>query len=205
MIVLIDYGVGNLFSLKNAFDYLGIETCLSNDPAVITRADAVILPGVGAFGDAMQQLRDHQLIACLDEAVSSKKPLLGICLGMQLLYKTSYEYGEWPGLGYFDGSIVGLQGIISDTLKVPHMGWNKLEIQKDSPLFAGIEEHDEVYFVHSYAARPKNQEVLASADYGIAVPAVVQRGNIYGMQFHPEKSGRVGLQLLQNFVKEVSR
>ncbi|MGL5042476.1 MAG: imidazole glycerol phosphate synthase subunit HisH [Culicoidibacterales bacterium] len=203
MIVIIDYGVGNIFSLKNAFDHCGVKTKLSKDIADIKAAKALVLPGVGAFGDAIRSLENTGLIPEIRAQVLAGKPLLGICLGMQLLYERSHEYGVNLGLGFIKGDVVDIKKAIVSDLKVPHMGWNQLEFLADDPILAGVEQFSDCYFVHSYYVKSSGSEYLATTDYEVTVPAIVKLGNIYGIQFHPEKSGKVGLQLLENFGKLV--
>ena len=202
MIAIIDYGVGNLFSLKSSLAHLGQEAVVTADPAVIRAADRLILPGVGAFGDARQKLDDTGLVPVLLEE-AEKKPLLGICLGMQLLFDRSFEYGEHPGLGLVPGQVVDLRRDLTDpTLKVPHMGWNSLRILKDDPLFRYVRDGEYVYYVHSFYARDCAGSTLATSRYGnVDVTGVVRRGNVYGTQFHPEKSGDTGLRLLRAFAE----
>lgn len=196
MIAIIDYGVGNLKNVRHVFSILEIPAQITRDPKVIRAADAIVLPGVGAFRDAVQNLEKYDLIDLLKEQAQSGKPFLGICLGMQLLFDKSYEGGEWTGLGLIEGEIVRFK----DVPKIPHMGWNTLIPNTESPIAAKIEPDSYVYFVHSYHAVAKNPEdVVFATEYGTQFPAVVQRGNILGMQFHPEKSAEVGLQLLKNF------
>lgn len=195
MIAIIDYGAGNLFSVKNALDYLNIPAVLTADPEEICRADEIILPGVGAFPDAMRMLNQTGLSPLLLEE-AERKPFLGICLGMQMLFEKSYEFEETDGLGLIAGEIVKIP---DKGLKIPHMGWNELEISRFCPLLKGIPERSGVYFVHSYLAQTAEENISAVCDYGVKVPALVRRGNIYGAQFHPEKSGAVGLQMLANF------
>ncbi|NEW09541.1 imidazole glycerol phosphate synthase subunit HisH [Paenibacillus sp. SYP-B3998] len=198
MIAIIDYGMGNLHSVSKAVERLGYETIVTGDAEQILAADGAILPGVGAFGDAMEHLRESGLNDVVIRYADSGKPLLGICLGMQLLFASSEEYGDHEGLGLLPGAIVRFRG----DYKVPHMGWNRLIYrQKDSPLFSGIDE-GHVYFVHSYYAKPEREnELLAVTDYHQPVTAIVGKNNVYGMQFHPEKSGDIGMQLLDNFLK----
>lgn len=196
MIAIIDYGAGNIKSLQFGLTKVGLESRLTTDPDVIRQSDGIILPGVGAFRDAMDALINLDLDGVLQAEAANNKPLLGICLGMQLLYETSYEDGEWNGLGLLHGEI----GRISDSVKVPHMGWNTLHHQTNSALLNKIPENTYVYFVHSYALKTYNSdELISSASYGGTVPAIVQKDNLIGMQFHPEKSGTIGLQLLKNF------
>lgn len=195
MIAIVDYGAGNIFSVMNALEYLQIPAELTADPARIREADAVILPGVGAFPDAMRMLDATGLTPVLKEE-AEKKPFLGICLGMQMLFEKGWEFEETAGLGLIPGEIVK----IPDTgLKIPHMGWNELELHGSCPFLAGVEAGDSVYFVHSYMAQTSAEYIAASCGYGVEIPALVRRGNIYGAQFHPEKSGAVGLRMLQNF------
>ncbi|CAM3009651.1 imidazole glycerol phosphate synthase subunit HisH [Paenibacillus sediminis] len=197
-IAIIDYGMGNLHSVSKAVERLGYEALITADRGAILAADGVILPGVGAFGDAMASLRETGLDAVVREAAAGEQPLLGICLGMQLLFSESEEHGKHEGLGILPGTVVRFD---SGKLKVPHMGWNKLSfVQQDSPIFTGLEE-GHVYFVHSYHVKPERQgDLLATTDYGEDVTGVVGRGNVYGMQFHPEKSGELGMSLLRNFL-----
>lgn len=196
MIAIIDYGAGNIKSLQSALSKLDIESCLTTDYETIKNANAIILPGVGAFHDAMVELNRLGLIDILNQEAANGKNLLGICLGMQLLYETSFEDGKWDGLGLLDGTVKRIEG----SVKVPHMGWNTLHHQQQNPLLAGIEDEAYVYFVHSYYVDEMQiNELVSSCDYGVHIPAIVQKGNIYGMQFHPEKSGTTGLTLLKNF------
>ena len=192
---IVDYGVGNLRSIANAMDYLGLDTAVTADAGALERADAIILPGVGAFPDAAEKLR----AAGLDRALlaqAEKKPVLGICLGMQLLLDEGEEVRPCRGLGLVPGRVER----IPTGLKLPHIGWNSLSFQNDAPLFRGLPQGAWVYFVHSYCAVPEREEdVIARTDYGASVVAAVRRGNVYGCQFHPEKSGEVGLQILKNF------
>ncbi|MBU5445283.1 imidazole glycerol phosphate synthase subunit HisH [Paenibacillus sp. CECT 9249] len=198
-VAIVDYGMGNLHSVSKAVERLGFEALVTGDPAAILAADAVVLPGVGAFGDAMANLRATGLAPVVREAAANGKPLLGICLGMQLLFARSEEHGEHAGLGILPGRVVRFAG---GTYKVPHMGWNRLRWhQADNPLLAGLEE-GHVYFVHSYHALPEREDdLLATTEYNGQVTAIVGRGNVYGMQFHPEKSGELGMRLLGNFLE----
>lgn len=197
MIAIIDYGAGNIFSVKNALDYFGAESVLTSDKAVLETADAVILPGVGAFPWAMKKLTESGLIGTIKEQ-AKKKPFLGICLGMQLLFEKSYEFEECEGLGLIPGHV---DMIPDDNLVIPHMGWNRLEYNRDCPLFIGLGDDEYVYFVHSYKAFCADEKLSAYCTYGSSVPAVVSDGKyVYGCQFHPEKSGAVGLKILENFV-----
>ena len=200
MIAIIDYGVGNLFSLSSSIKAVGGDAVITGDPEVIRRADKLILPGVGAFGDAADKLFGSGLDKIIYEEVAAGKPLLGICLGMQLLFEESYEYGVHKGLGLIPGKIVGMKGRIPENLSIPHMGWNGLNFTANkSPIFKYLSEGDCVYFVHSYYGIDCKESTTATAEYGINVTASVQKGNIFGCQFHPEKSGRVGLSILKAF------
>lgn len=199
MIAIIDYGVGNLFSLSSSLNYLGLENEVTGSAAEIARADRLILPGVGAFGDAADKLRATGLVNCIREKVDQGAPMLGICLGMQLLFEKSYEYGEHEGLGLIEGQVCPLQNELTPPLKVPHIGWNRLDILQDDPIFRYIQNGDYVYYVHSFYAARCEKSTLAASNYGVNVPGVVRQGQVYGMQFHPEKSGRVGLNLLRAF------
>lgn len=200
MIAIIDYGVGNLFSLKSSLAALGLESCVTADPDTIKAADRLILPGVGAFGDAMEKLRQTGLVPLI-KAEAEEKPLLGICLGMQLLFERSCEYGVHEGLGLVPGEVRSLKDDIDDkTLKVPHMGWNSLEIKKDDPVFKYFEDGEYVYYVHSFYAAGCAESTIASSRYGnVEVTGLVRRGMVWGSQFHPEKSGDAGLRLLKAF------
>ncbi len=200
MIAIIDYGVGNLFSLKSSFARVGAETVVTSDPAVISAADKIILPGVGAFGDAIEKLRESGLDKVVTREAQRGKKIMGICLGMQLLFEKSYEYGEHSGLSLLSGSVVPMQGKIPEELMIPHIGWNALIMKNEShPLFKYIKNGDCVYFVHSYFAEGCDDSLLATAEYGRELTAAVARGNIAGMQFHPEKSGDVGTNILKAF------
>ncbi len=198
MIAIIDYGAGNIFSVKNALDYLKLESILTSDKKEIENADAIILPGVGAFPSAMKMLDKSGLTDTL-KAEAEKKPFLGICLGMQMLFSKSYEFEECDGLGFIEGKV---DKIDAPDLIIPHMGWNKLEILNECPLLEGLPEDSYVYFVHSYQAYCDDKNISAYCEYGGKVPALVYNGkNVYGAQFHPEKSGETGLQILRNFGK----
>lgn len=201
MIAIVDYGCGNLFSLSRSLEFLGIESKITGSADEIAAADRVILPGVGAFSDAAAKLRatGHGDLIC--RLAAESKPIMGICLGMQMLFETSYEYGEHKGLGLLKGAVCPLEGNIDPTLKVPHMGWNKLNIMKDDPIFRYTAQGDYFYFVHSFYAKGCKESLLATAEYDVAVPAVVSNGNVYGCQFHPEKSGEKGLALLKAFAE----
>ncbi|MBR2479255.1 MAG: imidazole glycerol phosphate synthase subunit HisH [Clostridia bacterium] len=199
MLAIIDYGVGNLFSLASSLSYIGVESVISSDPEVLRRADRLILPGVGAFGDAAKKLRVTGLDTVVREEAAKGKPLMGICLGMQLLFEKSYEYGEHDGLGLLPGEVVGMKGRLSDELMIPHIGWNALELKSSSPLFKYIKNGDHVYFVHSFFVPGDNESTVATAEYGLSLTATVQKNNVCGCQFHPEKSGEVGLSILRAF------
>ena len=199
MIAIIDYGVGNLFSLSSSLKKIGAETVITGDPETIKKADKLILPGVGAFGDAAEKLRQNALDKVVIEEAENGKPLLGICLGMQMLFEKSFEYGEHKGLGLIKGEVVPMQGKIPENLKIPHIGWNALKFHKTSPIFKYINEGDCVYFVHSFYAENCEESLLATAEYGKDLTAAVGRDNIFGCQFHPEKSGDVGLKILKAF------
>lgn len=192
MIAIVDYGLGNLFSVKNALAYIGAESEITADAQAIKRADGVILPGVGAFGKGMEMLSQTGLAKCLQQ---QDKPLLGICLGMQFLFDKSYEFGAHSGLSLIDGEVVKMEV----PLKIPHMGWNGLHICRWHELLDGIDEGAQFYFVHSFMAVTPQENLLATCDYGGPVTALVQKGNVFGAQFHPEKSGEAGLRLLTNF------
>ena len=196
MVGIIDYGVGNLFSLRSSFAAIGAEAFVSSDAAQLAKADRLILPGVGAFGDAAQKLKDSGLDTFVKEQAAAGKPLMGICLGMQLLFEKSYEYGEHEGLGLLKGQVVGMNGKLPPELKIPHMGWNALRLTKPARL---LEEGSYVYFVHSFYAENCADSIAAVTDYGIPITAAVEKDNIFGCQFHPEKSGNVGLEILRKF------
>lgn len=202
MIAIIDYGVGNLFSLKSSFAFINKEAVVTGDPAVIEKCDRIILPGVGAFSDAAKKLRESGLGEVVKEQAAKGKPILGICLGMQLLFEKSYEYGEHEGLGLIKGNVRPMAGVVDKELKIPHIGWNALIFPKNkekSPLYKYTDEGEFVYFVHSYYAADCDESVTAVAEYGAMITASVQSGNVYGAQFHPEKSGSVGLGILKAF------
>ncbi len=199
MIGIIDYGVGNLFSLCSSLKSIGAEVAVTSDPAVIEAADKLILPGVGAFGDAVKKLRDSGLYGILRMQAAAGKDIMGICLGMQLLFEKSYEYGEHQGLGLLKGKVVPMEGRIPQGLKIPHIGWNSLHFRRESRLFKYVKENECVYFVHSFYAEDCSDSIIATAEYGREFTAAVECGNVMGCQFHPEKSGRVGLAILQAF------
>ena len=205
MTVIVDYGVGNLFSLKSSFASLGVDVTVSNREEDIRNADRIILPGVGAFGDAAEKLRASGLQNALVEEAGKGKPLLGICLGMQLLFEKSYEYGEHEGLGLIPGEIRPIADVIPADYKIPHIGWNALDFtENQSELFRHIKNGDHVYFVHSFYATGCKDYTIASSEYGAPLTAAVQKGKVYGCQFHPEKSGKVGLAILKAFCEEVA-
>ena len=200
---IIDYGVGNLFSLSSSLLFLGSEARITCAADEIRAAGRIILPGVGAFGDAAEKLAATGLIPVLDEQVAAGKPLLGICLGMQLLFEKSYEFGEHRGLCYIPGSVCPMQpdlDALGANLKIPHMGWNALSVRRpECPILRNTPDGTYVYFVHSFYAKDCAEAVAADAEYGVRVPAVVSHGNVYGCQFHPEKSGQAGLAILRAF------
>ena len=202
MTAIVDYGVGNLFSLSSSLKSLGLETEITRDADKLRSADRIILPGVGAFGDAKAKLDDTGLVPVLLEE-AERKPFLGICLGMQLLFDRGFEYGEHPGLGLVPGQVVDLHNELEDkTLKVPHMGWNSLQIVKDDPLFKYFSDGEYVYYVHSFYAKDCAASTLGTSRYGnVAVTGAVRNGNVWGTQFHPEKSGDAGLRLLKAFAE----
>jgi len=199
MIVIIDYGVGNLFSLSSSFRAIGYDVVISREREVIEKADKLILPGVGAFEDAVKKLRDSGLDETVIQQAKKGTPLMGICLGMQMLFEKSYEYGEHEGLGLLKGDVIGMAGTIPESLNIPHIGWNALIFKKDNPLFKYISNGDFVYFVHSYYAVARDDSVIATTEYGKEMTAMVAKDNIFGCQFHPEKSGDVGLNILKAF------
>lgn len=199
MLAIIDYGVGNLFSLVSSLKAIGVDAVITSDSKVIETADRLILPGVGAFGDASKKLNNSGLTDTIKNAVKKGTPLMGICLGMQLLFEKSFEYGEHEGLGLLKGKVIGMEGTIPKELKIPHIGWNSLKFIKKSPIFKYINEGDCVYFVHSFYAVDCEDSLIATTDYGKDITAAAQKGNIYGCQFHPEKSGNVGLKILKAF------
>lgn len=206
MIAIIDYGVGNLFSLKSSFAAIGAEAVVTGEADTILSAERVILPGVGAFGDAADKLRETGLDRVVCEAAAGGKPLMGICLGMQLLFERGYEYGVHEGLGLIPGEVRPIADVIPAGLKIPHIGWNALHFTENkSPLFRFIREGDCVYFVHSFYAADCDESVIATAEYGAPLTAAVQKGNVFGCQFHPEKSGRVGLNILRAFCEQEVR
>ena len=199
MVAIIDYGVGNLFSLQSSFAAIGEEAAVTSDPETIRKAERVILPGVGAFGDAADKLRQTGLDEVVREEAGRGKPLLGICLGMQLLFERSYEYGVHEGLGLLKGEIRTIAERIPAHLKIPQMGWNALKIIRKSPLLKNTQEGEYVYFVHSYSAVNCEESLLATTEYGAELTACAGKGNVFGCQFHPEKSGETGLRILKAF------
>ena len=201
MIAIIDYGVGNLFSLASSFAAIGAEVTVTADPDILRKADKLLLPGVGAFEDAAKKLRQSGLDTVVKELAAAGKPLLGICLGMQLLFDKSYEYGCHEGLGLIPGAVKPIADVIPKELKIPHIGWNALHFQKACPIFKETKEGDCVYFVHSFYATGCEEFTVANAEYGAALTAAVAKDNVYGCQFHPEKSGAVGLAILKAFAE----
>lgn len=198
MIAIIDYDAGNLKSVEKALKFIGEETIITRDRKEIFKADKVILPGVGAFGNSMEKMWKYNLVDTMKELTAKKTPFLGICLGLQLLFESSEESPDVQGLSILEGVIIKIPG--AEGLKIPHIGWNSLNIQKDARLFQNIEDNSYVYFVHSYYLKAKNKdEVVATTDYGTLIDASVEKDNIFACQFHPEKSGEVGLQILKNF------
>ncbi len=203
MIALVDYGIGNLRSVQKALEHIGAEVRLTEEPPVVLAADKVVLPGVGAFGDGMKGLRARGLEAAIKEIAARGTPLLGICVGMQVLFEAGEEMGEHAGLGLLAGRVkpFPISSVKSQNLKIPQTGWNQLEMQRDSPLFRGLPPDAYAYFNHGYYCAAWPEDTLATTDYGLTYPSIVGRGRIYGIQFHPEKSQHVGLRLLKNFVE----
>ncbi len=200
MIAIVDYGVGNLFSLKSSMEAIGAETVVTSEESVLRKADKIILPGVGAFEDAIGKLKKTGLDKVIKDEAKSGKPLMGICLGMQMLLEKSFEYGEYEGLGLIPGEVRPIDEVIPKNLKVPHIGWNALKFSDDKhPIFKYINEGDFVYFVHSYYGTKCDKNVIATAEYGAELTAAVADKNVCGCQFHPEKSGDVGLKILRAF------
>ena len=197
MLAIADYGVGNLFSLRSSLKSLGVEAKLVSNPEELKDSDRIILPGVGAFGDAVKKLRETKMFEALKEEAGAGKPILGICLGMQLLLEKSFEFGVYEGLGLIKGEVRPISEVIPEGLKIPHIGWNGLKF-KPHPVFKDIKQGDCVYFVHSFSAQ-NCPSVIATADYGAELAAAVAEGNVIGCQFHPEKSGAVGLAILKSF------
>ena len=201
MIAIVDYGVGNLFSLRSSLEAIGCEAIATSDEKIIKSAEKIILPGVGAFEDAAKKLRSTGLWDVVIEEAKAGKPILGICLGMQMLFEKSFEYGEFLGLGLIKGEIRPIADVAPKELKIPHIGWNPLIFKKKTKIFKYITEGDCVYFVHSYYAAGCDESVVATAEYGCELTAAVQYKNVYGCQFHPEKSGNVGLNILKAFAE----
>ena len=199
MIAIIDYGVGNLFSLAHSLKAVGAQAVVTGDVGAILSADRVILPGVGAFGDAARKLRETGLDGVAKAVAARGTPIMGICLGMQLLLEKSFEFGEHKGLGLIPGEVRPISGVIPAYLKIPHIGWNALEVCKPHPIFRDVKPGDCVYFVHSYYGVNCDASVIATAEYGAPLTAAVAKGNVCGCQFHPEKSGNVGLNILRAF------
>ncbi len=199
MVAIVDYGVGNLFSLVSSFAAIGEEAVATGDPETLLKAERLVLPGVGAFGDAAALLRSTGLAEVVTEAAGKGTPLLGICLGMQLLFDESLEYGRHPGLGLIPGTVKPIAERIPEELKIPHIGWNALRFTAPHPLFRNVEEGSCVYFVHSFYVPETAPDVIATAEYGVNVTAAAARDNVMGCQFHPEKSGSVGMKILRAF------
>jgi glutamine amidotransferase len=200
MIAIVDYGVGNLFSLVSSFKAIGVDAVATGDKSVIEQADKIILPGVGAFGDASDKLFNSGLAEVVIDQANKGKPVLGICLGMQLLLEKSFEYGEHKGLALIKGEIRPISDVIPSDYKIPHIGWNALKFKgKKSSIFKYLKDGDFVYFVHSFYGANCDENVIATAEYGAYLTAAVQKDNVYGCQFHPEKSGDVGLKILKAF------
>ena len=200
MVAIIDYGVGNLFSLKSSFASLGEEAIVTSDPETLRQSDRLILPGVGAFGDAARKLRESGLDKVLIDEVAKGKPLMGICLGMQMLFDVSYEYGEHKGLGLVKGEIRPISDVIEKGLPIPQIGWNALRIKGEKhPIFKYVNDGDHVYFVHSYYGADCDDSIIADTEYSAYLTAAVANGNVMGCQFYPEKSGKVGLSILKAF------
>ena len=201
MVAIIDYGVGNLFSLRSSLREIGAEAVVTSDEKVIAEADRIILPGVGAFEDAARKLRESGMADVVKREAAAGKPMMGICLGMQLMFDVGYEYGVHEGLGLIRGSVRPIADVIPENYKIPHIGWNLLKFKQESPLFKYIKEEDYVYFVHSYYAAECGESVIAVTEYGAELTAAVANGNVYGCQFHPEKSGEVGMKILKAFME----
>ena len=199
MIAVIDYDAGNIRNVEKALQFIGCETCVTRDPAVLRQASAAVLPGVGAFADAARKLSQTGLDAFVKDQAAAGKPLLGICLGMQMMFEKSYEYGQHPGLGILKGQVVPMEGRIPAGLKIPHMGWNQLQWRQGTLLRESQGQY--VYFVHSYFAEGCDDSLAAVTEYGIPITAAVEKENVFGCQFHPEKSGAAGLEILRRFCK----
>ena len=201
MVAIIVYGVGILFSLRSSLDMIGAESVVTSAPETIRSADKILLPGVGAFEDAKRKLSESGLDKLILELVAGGKKIMGICLGMQMLFERSLEYGEHKGLGLLSGSVIPMQGTIPEVLQIPHIGWNRLNVVSEHPVFKYTKNGDYVYFVHSYYASGCEDSLLATTDYGINLTAAVAKDNVAGMQFHPEKSGECGLNILRAFAE----
>lgn len=199
MIAIVDYGVGNLFSLVSSFKAIGAQAVVTDDEAVIAQAEKIILPGVGAYGDARRKLAQTGMDKIILREAEKGKPIMGICLGMQLLFERGFEYGTHEGLGLLRGEVVTMEGVVPKDYKIPHIGWNKLIFKKNDRLFKYIKDGDYVYFVHSYFVKNCEDSLLATTEYGPELTAAVAKDNIFGCQFHPEKSGAVGLNILRGF------
>ena len=202
MIAIVDYGVGNLFSLRSSLKYIGEEAVVTGDAGELERAERIILPGVGAFADAAKKLKQTGLDEVIKGQAAKGKPIMGICLGMQLLFERSYEYGEHEGLGLIKGSVKPIEGVIPAGLKIPHIGWNALIKKKEHPILKDVREGECVYFVHSFYAADCDESVIATAEYGAQLTAAAAQGSVIGCQFHPEKSGEVGMRILKAFARE---
>ena len=200
MVAIVDYGVGNLFSLCSSFRAVGAEVLVTRDPKELKNASHILLPGVGAFEDARKKLSESGMEEALLEEVKKGKPMMGVCLGMQLLFDESLEFGRHAGLGLVSGRVIGMQGTIPEDLLIPHIGWNALHLTRPHPLFDGVSDGDCVYFVHSFYAADCEKSLVATTEYGVEMTAAVARENVCGCQFHPEKSGEVGLRILKNFI-----
>lgn len=199
MIAIIDYGVGNLYSLEQSFKAIDAQVMVTDKPEELQKAEKILLPGVGAFGDAAEKLCNTGMADAVLEQVAMGKPLMGICLGMQLLFDRGLEYGDHAGLGLISGEVRSISELIPNELKIPHMGWNALDVTRESKLFRHIKNGDYVYFVHSFYAANCAESTIATAEYGAPLTAAVEKENVFGCQFHPEKSGRVGLEILRAF------
>lgn len=199
MIAIVDYGVGNLYSLEQSFKAIDTKVIVTAEPEVLQAADKILLPGVGAFGDAAEKLRSSGMVEAVLEQAAAGKPLMGICLGMQLLFDRGFEYGNHAGLGLISGEVQPISQVVPKEFKIPHMGWNALDFTRESKLFSGIKNGDYVYFVHSYYATNCAEATIATANYGAPLTAAVEKDNVFGCQFHPEKSGKVGLEILKAF------
>jgi glutamine amidotransferase len=201
MVAIIDYGVGNLFSLRSSLERIGAQVMVTDDVEILRSADRLILPGVGAFADAKRLLSESGIDKVIVDEVGKGKAILGICLGMQMLFEESHEYGVHKGLSLLKGKVVPMKGVIPENYQIPHIGWNALDIKREHPLFRYIKNGDHVYFVHSYYASGCEDSLIATAEYGAALTAAVAKGNICGTQFHPEKSGETGLAILRAFAE----